>query len=336
MSIDAIASAIPSVHHDVTEIARQCDADVDFIRDKVGVAGRYVLGPEETGISLAAQACDALFAKTGLTPEDIGLVVFVTQNPDQRLPQNSAGLAARLGIPKACASFDVSLGCSGFVYGLAITESFVAMQGIERAILVTCDPYSRIMAAEDKNTNAVFGDAATATLITRSGTRSTLTGLDFGTDGSGGEAIRITAGGAAAPLVALDQPEGITTHTREDHRLFMDGRAVFNFVNSTVPGSIKASLEKAGLTLDDIDWCALHQGSAYMLDTLVRRARIAPEKVLKNIHRYGNTVSSTIPLLLEELMQDGKLDQGGKVLISGFGVGLSWATGILDFKEQIK
>jgi 3-oxoacyl-[acyl-carrier-protein] synthase-3 len=334
MSIEAIASAIPSVHQDVGEIARQCGAEIDFIRDKVGVSERYILGPEETGIGLAAKACEALFAKVNLTAEDIGLVVFVTQNPDQRLPQNSAGLAAHLGLPKTCASFDVALGCSGFVYGLAITESFVAMHGIKNAILVTCDPYSRIMAPEDKNTNAVFGDAATATLITGTGTRTTITGLDFGTDGSGGDAIRITAGGAAEPLVSLDQADGVNLQSRVDHSLFMDGRAVFNFVNSTVPGSIKASLDKSGTTMEEIDWFALHQGSSYMLDALTRRARIPAEKVLKNIHRYGNTVSSTIPLLLEELLEERTLDMGGKVLISGFGVGLSWATGIINFKEQ--
>ena len=332
MSLEAIASALPTVHHSVEEIAAQCDADVEFVRTKVGVQERYILGPEENGIGLAADACRKLFDQTGLTPDDIGLLVFVTQNPDRRLPQNSAGLADALGLPKSCASFDIALACSGFVYGLSVTEAFLAMHGIDNALLVTCDPYSRIIAAEDKGTNAVFGDAAAAALVTRTGKCSTLSGLDFGTDGSGGDAIRIDAGGAAAPLVAIDQQEALTVGDRDAHRLVMDGRAVFNFVNTTVPGSIANSLEKAGLTLDEIDWFALHQGSEYMLDALARRARIPPEKVLKNIAQYGNTVSSTIPLLLERLLAEGKLDNGGTVLISGFGVGLSWATGILRFQ----
>lgn len=334
MSIEAIASAIPSVRHSVEEIAAQCDADVDFVRDKVGVQERFILGPDETGISLAAQACQSLFEKTGLTAEDVGLLVYVTQNPDRRLPNNAAGLADVLGLPTTCASFDVGLGCSGFVYGLSITEAFLTAHGIENALLVTCDPYSRIMARDDKATNAVFGDAAAATLVTRTGARTTLMGLDFGTDGGGGDAIRIDAGGADRPLVCVDQNEDLTVGTRDDHRLFMDGRAVFNFVNGTVPRSIAASLQKAGVTVDELDLYALHQGSAYMLDALARRARLEPAKVMKNIHKYGNTVSSTIPLLLEEAMDSGQLDQGGNVLISGFGVGLSWATGILKFKAK--
>ncbi|MBM7069030.1 ketoacyl-ACP synthase III [Actibacterium sp. 188UL27-1] len=331
MSLEAVASAVPALHQTVEEIAAQCDADVEFVRTKVGVAGRYIMGPGETGIGLADAACTKLFTQTDLTAADIGLLVFVTQNPDRRLPNNAAGLAHALGLPKTVASFDLSLGCSGFVYGLSVTEAFLQAHGIENALLVTCDPYSRIMAPEDKATNAVFGDAATATLVTRSGTRSALSGLDFGTDGGGGDAIRIDAGGAAAPLVALDTGDGLQTGDRDAHRLIMEGRAVFNFVNATIPSSIANSLTKADLTLDDIDWFALHQGSEYMLDSLARRSRIPGEKVLKNIATYGNTVSSTIPLLVEQLLAQGKLDSRSRVLISGFGVGLSWATGVLTF-----
>jgi 3-oxoacyl-[acyl-carrier-protein] synthase-3 len=341
MPLETIGIATPSKREDAAEIARQTGADEAFVREKVGVASRAVLGPGETGVSLASQACDALFAKSALRPEMIDLLVFVTQNPDRRIPHNAPALAAAIGAPMHCASFDLSLGCSGFVYGLSVVEAMLAAQGMSHALLVTCDPYSRIMAAEDKATNAVFGDAAAAVWVAAEGTGSgrggRLSGLDYGTDGSGADAIRIDAGGAAAPLVALDVApedgiEGVSLHTRDTLRLRMNGRDVFAFVNSRIPGSIANSLARAGLDPEAVDFFALHQGSAYMLTALAQRVRIPSEKLLMNIDRYGNTVSSTIPLLLEPLLDDNRL-RGRKVLISGFGVGLSWATGILTFPD---
>ena len=157
-------------------------------------------------------------------------------------------------------------------------------------------------------------------------------GLHFGTDGSGGDAIRIDAGGAEAPLVSLDLDEGVATYDRDALRLHMEGRDVFNFVNSRIPESIQASLSKAELGLEEIDWFALHQGSEYMLKTLARRVGIPGDKLLINIDKYGNTVSSTIPLLLETLIAEEDMTDR-HVLISGFGVGLSWATGVLEFSR---
>ncbi len=207
----------------------------------------------------------------------------------------------------------------------------MAAQGIENGLIVTCDPYSRIMAAEDKLTNAVFGDAAAATWLRADG-RTVSKGLVFGTDGAGGDAIRVDAGGAARPLVSLEQSVGTAEFERDDLRLHMNGRDVFNFVNTVVPKSFTASLDKAGLTMDDIDWFALHQGSAYMLKSLAKRAGIPEAKLRMNIQDYGNTVSSTIPMLLEDLMASTPM-AGKRVLISGFGVGLSWATGVLEFNR---
>ncbi|MEM8751963.1 MAG: ketoacyl-ACP synthase III [Pseudomonadota bacterium] len=335
MPLRAVGSAVPSVRHDAADIAAATGAEEAFIRDKVGVGTRYVLGPGETGVGLSAAACEALFAKSGLTAEAVDLIVFVTQTPDRRIPHNAPALAAAIGAREGCASFDVSLGCSGFVYGLSVVEAMIAAQGFENALLVTCDPYSRIMAAEDKATNAVFGDAAAACWIAADGPGARLSALDFGTDGAKGDAIRIDAGGAARPLVDLSRAEGADEPGRDALRLHMAGRDVFNFVNLKIPGSIAATLEKAGLKAGDVDAYALHQGSAYMLQALAKRAGLPSEKVAMNIGRYGNTVSSTIPLLLEEMIDAGPM-AGRRVVISGFGVGLSWATGLLTFDEEFR
>lgn len=332
MSIEAITSAVPSIEHSAEDLAAQTGAEEAFIRDKVGVERRFVLGPDETGVGLAEAAARKLFETTDLEPGDVGLMVYVTQNPDRRIPHNAGDLADRLGLAKSLASFDLSLGCSGFVYALSVAEAFMIAQGIENALVVTCDPYSRIMAAEDKSTNAVFGDAAAATWLKRDG-RTVSKGFVFGTDGAGGDAIRVDAGGAAKPLVSVSDSGGVAPFERDALRLHMNGRDVFNFVNAVVPKTFKQSLEKADLTMDEIDWFALHQGSAYMLKALAKRAGIPMPKLRMNIAGYGNTVSSTVPMLLEDLMAQEDNMAGQRVMISGFGVGLSWATGILEFRR---
>lgn len=325
MALDAFAFAVPSVRHTAADLAAFTGGDEAFIVNKVGVSARYVLGEGETGTTLSTEACRKLFAAHPGIENEIDLLVVVTQNPDRKLPQNSAALAAALGLPKSIASFDIALGCSGYVYGVSIVEGFLAASGGKTALLVTCDPYSRIIEPSDKDTNAVFGDAAAATLIRANG-RGKIIATDFGTDGAGGDAICVPGGGAAKPQVGA----GAAPLTDADLRLYMKGRDVFNFVNSVVPQSIKACLDKAKLTVADIDLFALHQGSIYMLDAMAKRVGIPPEKVLKNMDRYGNTVSSSIPLLLSEQDASGNL-AGKRVLMSGFGVGLSWATAIVEF-----
>lgn len=328
MPIAAIDHALPGITHTAADLAAATGADEAFIRDKVGVHKRHVLGPDETGISLSQAACTALFARCPELKEQVDLLVCVTQTPDRKLPQNSAGLAHALELGHAVASFDISLGCSGYVYALSVVEGFLMATGMQNALLVTCDPYSRIIDPADKATNCVFGDAATATWIRREGKGGKIIATDFGTDGAQGDAISIAGGGAAAPMVSVLES---TPPEPGDFALYMNGRGVFNFVNAQVPKSIHACLAKADAPLDDIDWFALHQGSIYMLEAMAKRVGIPPQKLLKNMNHFGNTVSSSVPLLLYDLQEKGDLD-GKRVLASGFGVGLSWATAIIDFE----
>lgn len=327
MGIEAFAHALPSVRHSAADLARLTGADERFIVEKIGLEGRYVLGPDETGVSLSAEACRALFARFPELASEIDLLVVVTQTPDRRLPQNSAGLAAALGLRPSLAAFDISLGCSGYVYALTVAEGFLAATGKDVGIVVTCDPYSRIIAPADKDTNCIFGDAATVTLVRSGKGRGRVLATDFGTRGEDGDAICIPAGGAARPLVGAAASPDIPADAL---RLHMQGRAVFNFVNSIVPESIHRCLEKAGAKLEDIDLFALHQGSRYMLESMARRVGIPADRLLINMDRYGNTVSSSIPLLLSEADAEGALS-GRTVLMSGFGVGLSWATAVVRF-----
>lgn len=314
---------------EASEIAQITGADPAFIRDKVGVERRYILADGETGVSLAATACRKLFENSLVRLVDIGILIFVSQTPDRRIPTNSAPLQHLLGLPTTVAGFDLAMGCSGYVHALVMAEALLSALQRDHALVVTCDPYSRIIAPSDKATNTVFGDAATASLLSRQGRGGQLGWTDFGTDGEGASSLEIRAGGAARPLVGVIQPEPPTLEA-DDLRLRMDGREVFNFVQSRIPVSIENCLKNNSLSRESVDFYALHQGSKYMLDALVRRSNIPFEKIVFNMDKYGNTVSSSIPLLLEGLVQSDNRT-GKTVLISGFGVGLSWATSVLRF-----
>jgi len=326
--IKSIATAVPEELWTNEKISELTGADPEFIKEKIGVEKRYFLKPEESGIDLSAKACRALFEKTNIDISKIGLLVFVTQTPDFKIPQSSSILHEALDLENSCAAFDISLGCSGYVYALSATKGMMLAQNIENAVLVTCDPYSKIMDQHDKNTMTIFGDAATATLISNDGTID-IGFADLGTDGGFASSLMINAGGACSPVLGIHNEEPKHHSNVEDTRINMKGREVFNFVVRNVPSSIEKCLTKNNTSIEEIDVFALHQGSKHMLDYMAKQVPIPDEKMLRNIHEYGNTVSSTVPMLLQPLIDHGKTDI--KVLVSGFGVGLSWATNILTF-----
>lgn len=335
MKIRDIAFALPSWEMSNEELAQWVDVDANFMRDKLGIRSRRWLGENESLTSLATAACEALFSKRPeLDRSDIGLVALVTQNPDYRLPHSSALLQETLGLSQETAAFDVNLGCSGWVYALSIAKGLMTEEGIDDALVVTCDPYSRIMGRGDRDVVSLFGDAASATWLS-SGGAGEIGRAAFGTDGSGAAKLMVQAGGSSRPLggVALKGPTAIDPWTDSDYRLTMDGRAIFNFMMKNVPASVDAALERNGLTREDVDFFAFHQASGYMLDKLSARMGLKAERVPRALERYGNTVSSTIPIVLAELADSGRL-RAATVVVSGFGVGLSWASNVVTFREE--
>lgn len=331
MKIKAITHALPTRCYEASEVADWTGAHEDFISEKVGAARRYFLDSGQRGVDLAYSAVCKLLSDQDLKIDDVSLLIYVTQTPDHGIPHNSAILHGMLSGSDSLASFDVGLGCSGYPYAISIAKSMMMCDGFERAIVVTCDPYSKIMDRRDKATAAVFGDAATATLLAYDG-HVEIGKADFGTRGANGEAaLLLKRGNAAYPIRSIHSEYPELSGELEEYSLFMNGRNVFNFVMSEIPKSIERALEKNDSVMSDIGFFALHQGSAYMLRNLVRRAGIDDAKVIYNIQRFGNTVSSSVPLVLEDIMRNNP-DFSGKVLISGFGVGVSWASNVLTFK----
>lgn len=306
LGIENVASYLPDTKVDNFAFAEKFGLDATFIENKIGVLERRVKDSDEDTSDMALKALNALLQKTGETTADIQALVVVTQNPDYNIPHVSGLVHAKAELSESCATFDISLGCSGYVYGLSIITAFMAAAGLTKGVLITADPYTKIIDPNDKNTVLLFGDAATATFI---GPKPIYENVGFAF-GSRGDLKRA--------LIC------------ENNVLEMNGRDVFNFAATTVPGIVSESLEKADISVEDVGAFLFHQGSGYILDTLARRMKLDPTKVVKGLAHTGNTVSSSIPLLL-----DAEIDgtRRKNLMLCGFGVGLSYASCVCKLKE---
>ncbi len=309
--IETVASYVPEARVNNLENLEKFNITKEFLDTKIGACTLPIKAETEETSDLGVKAVGALIARTGLKKADIDGLILCTQNPDSfGLPHTSAIVHGKLGLEKHCAAFDISLGCSGFVYGASVVSAFAEAHGLKNVVLVTSDPYSKVVAPSDKNTRLLFGDAATATLFSSGTRRLVVRKALFGTDGALGSALRV----------------------REDRQLEMNGRAVFNFSATTVPNQVRDLLAQSDMTIDDVDYFLFHQGSKYILDTLTKRLKLPQKKIVTTLAETGNTVSSSIPLLLENLIQ--KNVPANRLLVSGFGVGLSYASAILEWKSD--
>ena len=304
IGIRAIASYVPRDGLSNYDRRDEFALTDDFIVEKLGVERVSRKAPSEDTSSLCAKAFAALMEKIVVTPADIDCLIVCTQNPDGHgIPHTSAVVHGAIGAGDRCAVFDVSLGCSGYVYSLSLAKSFMEANGLKHGLLFTADPYSKILDPADKNTVLLFGDAATVTLLDENAPWVPTRFL-FGTRGREGGTLNNDSG-----------------------KLEMNGRAVFNFSATVVPGQVKELLAGGGIGPDAVDLFLFHQGSRYIVDTLAKRLGLPPAKVPSNLAAQGNTVSSSIPLLFEGSLGDPKI---GRVLMSGFGVGLSWASCLVE------
>jgi 3-oxoacyl-[acyl-carrier-protein] synthase-3 len=297
-----IATYVPEARVDNLELARALGATEALVRDKIGFL-RSARKPAASETSdLAVEAVRRLLGDARMDAAQLQLLVVVTQNPDGHgLPHTSAVVHGKLDLPTSCAAFDISLGCSGFVYGIASAAALMEASGLKRGILVTADPYSKIVDPADRDTALLFGDAAAAALLSDEPVWR-IGRCDFGTQGQQRENLMVDAAG----------------------RLRMNGRGVFNFSATEVPASIRRTLAMNALALSDIDRFILHQGSRYLVDTIAKRLDIADRTEIC-AQDYGNLVSSSVPVAFaERVRQDDR-----RVLLSGFGVGLSWGTTVL-------
>lgn len=305
IGIKAIASYIPGSVVDNVARAQAFGETEDFIKNKIGALWLPIKDPGQETSDLAVLAIEELFRQSPeLNRDAIDAIVVVTQNPDgEGLPHTAALVQNKAGLPTTTAAFDVSLGCSGYVYGLFVLKGFLEASGLSNGILITSDPYSKIVDPKDKVTSLLFGDAATATWLGRDPYWS-LDAVSYGTNGAGAEHL-----------------------VSKSRRLHMNGRQIFNFARTAVAPHIKKLLESQGLTSEDIDLYCLHQGSLAIVDAIASEFDLVADRFVRDMSATGNTVSSTIPLLL---MKRAFSRKATRILLSGFGVGLSWASAIIS------
>ena len=331
-ALGPIATHVPS--HVVTDedlVEHFPGPSVPKLAAKTGIHRRHVVTDGETASDLAVAAAERLFTEHAVDRSSVDQVLLVTQSPDFAMPTTSCLVQDRLGLPTSVGAVDIGMGCSGWVYGLGLATALVESGQAENVLLLTADTLSRYINRDDRQLRVLFGDAAAATLVRSGADRPRIRGLARGTDGSGARHLIVPGGGLAdaaglAPAASA-QARGLTSNGRDMH---MDGAEVFSFSLRVVPQVVEESLRRAGTTLDEVDLVVLHQANAFMLETLRLKLGVLADKFVVAMAETGNTTSSSIPFALEAARADGRAAPGSRVLVVGFGVGLSWAAAVVD------
>lgn len=306
--------------------------EIDKTINLIGIHERRVAENETCSSDLCFKAAQKLFEDNNIDPSTIDVLLFLSQTPDYKIPATSSILQEKLGLNKNVAAIDLSLGCSGYVYGLSTAFAYAQTNGINRVLLLVGETFSKIVNKHDKVNAPLYGDAGTATLIEKGDFNNSI--FTLYTDGSGYDSVIITHGECKNyPLTNDNISEKIRENGnfRSDTELYMDGMEVFNFALSVVPKSVKNILDLAHKDISEIDKIVFHQANRFMTDFFIKKLKINPELVPYCISKYGNTSSSSIPLTISsELSECNNLE---KVILCGFGAGLSWGCVYLNLNK---
>ena len=306
------------------------DICVEKTAKGVGVSGRHIASADMTAGDMAVEAANRLFETSEIKREEIDFIILATQSPDHFLPPTACIIQDKLNIPTTAGAFDFDLGCSGYVYGLAIAGSFVDSGLAKNVLLLTGDTITRFIHPDDNN-RVLFGEAASATVVSTTGIAK-IGQFEKGSDGSGADFLIVKNGAARHLEHTGNETTDNEGNTRRDDYFYMDGSSVFNFTVDRVPSLIDNTLRQNDLSMDEVDYVVLHQANKFMLNTIRKVCHIPKDKFYINLEHTGNTTSTTIPLALEDCQEQAMFKKGDKVLIAGFGVGLSWAGTVLSFE----
>ena len=309
---------------------------VEKISSKTGINNRYIAAENETSSDMAFQAADKLLQKHNLR-EKIDYILFCTQSPDYFLPTSACILQEKLQLRKNIGALDFNLGCSGYIYGLGMAKGLIISGQAKNVLLITAETYSKFINKNDKSNRTIFGDAATASLINNEtladGMNAQIGNFDYGTDGSGSDYLIVKNGGQRnitnEENIQFDEEGNFLSN---DNNLFMNGKEIFNFTANEIPPLVKTNLISNQTETENVDLFIFHQANAFMLNFIRNRCKIPKEKFYINIENIGNTVSNTIPIALKYAQEEGKIDKNKKIMLCGFGVGLSMGSVVLEIK----
>jgi len=302
------------------------------ISEKTGISNRHIAGPNEFSSDMAVKAANFLFDELNFDRKEIDYLILCTQSPDYFLPTTACIIQDRLELNNSIGSIDVNQGCSGFVYSIGLAKGLILSGQAKKVLVLTAETYSKFINTNDKSNKTLFGDASAATLVTNEsfGFKAKIEDFVYGTDGSGFESLIVKNGGMRFRFEKGSDNFEEGNFKGNDDDLFMDGRAVFQFTNSVVPSLVDSTLIKNSLDKDDIDKFIFHQANKFMLDKIRLKLNISQSKFVFNSEDIGNTVSSTIPISLRKLYDLEKFYFGQKLMVVGFGVGLSYGSTVLN------
>ena len=334
IGISALAAAVPANTINNYAYTQHFPAEeVKEVVDKIGIFERRFALPGTTASDLCFAAAEKLISDNQINKEEIDVLIFVSQTPDYRMPASSVILQHRLGLGKHVLAFDINMGCSGFIYGMAVVYGLMQTGNLRKALLLDGETRSRVYSPKDRKTAFIFGDGGVAALIERD-EKFGESYFSLNTDGSRENLIKMDAGGYRNPSSPETLKEKVVDehgNIRTDEHGYMNGSEVFNFLISEVPPDIKRILTFAETEKDLVDYFVFHQANDFMNSYLAKKLKLSKEKVPATIHKFGNTSSVSIPLTIASELQ-GKLDDK-KLLLSGFGVGMTWASCVFQAKD---
>ena len=302
---------------------------VEKIAKKVGINERHIAADNETAGDMAYKAAEKLIKENAINKESIDFILLCTQSPDYFLPSTSCIIQSRLGLSIKCGAFDFNLGCSGYEYGLAVAKGLIISGVAKNILLLTAETYNKHIHPKDKGNRTIFGDGASASLISTNGFAK-IGEFVLGSDGSGYDRLIHKTGAMRHYLPMNDLHDDENGNPLSSDYLSMDGKAIFDFTSDVVPPMIEETLVKHNLTMDDVDLFVFHQANKYMINYLRKLMGIDKDRFYVYMENVGNTVSSTIPIALYEAQKEGKLH--GNILLAGFGVGFSYGATVLKIE----
>jgi 3-oxoacyl-[acyl-carrier-protein] synthase-3 len=324
VSITGLGSHVPERVVTNDDLSTMMDTSDEWIVERTGIRERRIAAPEEALSDLALPAAREALADAGLDGSDVDLLIVATVTPDMAFPATAAILAEQLGAHEAGA-YDLSAGCTGFMYAVAQAYGMLAGGLAQRALVVGGDVLSKILDWNDRGTAVLFGDGAGAVVMERVGEGGFL-GFELGADGSGGPQLYLPAGGSRTPATEDSVAERL-------HFVQMNGREVFKFATRVLVTSAEAVLAECGRTVDDVDVYVPHQANVRIIDYATQKLGIPEDRVVIDVDRYGNTSSGSIPLALADAKADGRLAAGRLVLMTGMGAGLTWGSGLIEWTD---
>ena len=333
VGITAMAGAVPQKVIKNLEYTDFFPEDqVKEVVEKVGIYERRFADEQTCSSDLCFAAAQKLIIDNNINRDEIDLLVFISQTQDYRMPATSITLQHRLGLKQSCIAFDVNLGCSAFIYGLSVVYSMMQTGNIRKALILDGETRSKVYGPRDRRSAFIFGDGGVAALV-ECDAKFGETTLSLNSDGSRADLIMIKAGGyrhMSTPETLKERVVDEYGNMRSDEQGYMKGGDVFNFVIREIPRDIKKTIAEAGKTVEDIDYFCFHQANNFINSYIAKKMKLNLEKIPHTIEKYGNTSSVSVPLTIVSELK-GKLDGTKTLMLSAFGVGMTWATGIVTF-----